>query len=201
MHAAAGRVTNGMVAGLIAELLVLNRLLDRNSSAWKAWLGPTGDRHDFRSDNTSLEVKASLRPGASSVTINGLDQLEIPTGGSLHLLRFVLEQVSDGMLSVSGLARNALSKSDNSDRLNELLAAVGCNNVDSEDWNRYSFSRESESLYEIRPGFPRLVPSMLTGGTAPHGVHEVAYNVDLSIANSFLCDPTILGKIEDRLCA
>ena len=200
MRAAAGRITKGMVAGLIAELLVLNRLLDRTPSAWKAWLGPTGDRHDFRAGNTSLEVKSSLRPGASRLAINSLDQLEIPTGGSLHLLRFVLEPVSNGMLSVSSLARNALSKSDEPDRLNELLAAVGCSNVDAEDWNRYLFRCESEYLYEVRPGFPRLVISMLTGGIAPRGVHEVAYHVDLSVADPFLCDPTILGELEERLC-
>lgn len=200
MQAAARRITKSMVAGLIAELLVLNRLLDRTPSAWKAWLGPTGDRHDFRAGNTSLEVKATLRPGASSVTINSLDQLEIPTGGSLHLLRFVLEPASNGMLSVSSLARNALSKSDNSGRLNRLLAAVGCSNVDAEDWNRYSFRCESESLYEVKPGFPRLVISMLTGGIAPHGVHEVSYHVDLSVADPFLCDPTVMSELEVRLC-
>ena len=200
MRAAAGRITKGMAAGLIAELLVLNRLLDRMPSAWKAWLGPTGNRHDFRTGNTSLEVKSSLRPGASSVTINSLDQLEIPTGGSLHLLRFVLEPASNGLLSVSSLARNALSKSDDPDRLNELLASVGCSNVDAEDWNRYSFRCESESLYEVKPGFPRLVISMLTGGIAPHGVHEVSYHIDLSIADPFLCDSTVLDELEEKLC-
>lgn len=200
MRAAAGRITRSMVAGLIAELLVLNRLLDRTPSAWKAWLGPTGDRHDFRAGNTSLEVKSSLRPGASRVAINSLDQLEIPTGGSLHLLRFVLEPVSNGMLNVSSLARNALSKSDDREKLNELLAAVGCSNVDAEEWNRYSFRCESEALYEVRAGFPRLVLSMLTGGIAPHGVHEVAYYIDLSVAEPFLCDSTVLVKLEQRLC-
>lgn len=200
MRAAAGRITKSMVAGLIAELLVLNRLLDRTPSSWKAWLGPTGDRHDFRTGNTSLEVKSSLRPGASRVTINSLDQLEIPTGGSLHLLRFVLEPSSNGLLSVSSLARNALSKSDDRDRLNELLAAVGCIDVDAEDWNRYSFTCESESLYEVKSGFPRLVISMLTGGLAPHGVHEVSYRIDLSVADPFLCNSTVLGELEEKLC-
>lgn len=197
---AAGRITRGRVAGLIAELQVLNRLLDRTPSAWKAWLGPTGDRHDFRAGGTSLEVKSSLRPSASRVAINSLHQLEIATGGSLHLLRFVLEPVGNGILNVSSLARNALSKSSDPERLSELLAAVGCSNVDGEDWNRYSFRCESEALYEVRPGFPRLVVSMLSGGMAPHGVHDVTYHIDLSVADPFLCDPTVMGKLEKRLC-
>ena len=193
-------IDRGRIAGLIAELLVLNRLLDRSSSAWRAWRGPTGDRHDFRVADTSLEVKAALRPGASIVAINGLEQLEAPTGGTLHLLRIVLEPVSGGVLSVSSLARNAMSKADEPERLGGLLAAVGCSDIDAEGWNRHTFRIEAEHLYEVRPGFPRLTISMLTEGKAPRGVHQVAYQIDLSAADPFLCDPTVLADLEERLC-
>ena len=52
-------IDKARIAGLIAELLVLNRLLDHSSAAWRAWTGPAGQRHDFRAGDTSLEVKAS----------------------------------------------------------------------------------------------------------------------------------------------
>ena len=201
VRAGRAEVDKGRIAGLIAELLVLNRLLDRSSSAWRTWSGPAGQRHDFRAGDTSLEVKASLRPSTSHVTINGLEQLEAPTGGTLHLLRIVLEPVSSGMLSVSSLARNAMSKADEPERLSELLAAVGCSNVDAEDWNQHRFRTESEYLYEIRPGFPRLTISMLADGIAPHGVHEITYQIDLSVAHPFLCDSTVHAALEERLCS
>ncbi len=200
IRAGAARIDKGRIAGLIAELLVLNRLLDRSSSAWRAWSGPAGQRHDFRAGDTSLEVKASLRLGAPYVIINGLQQLEAPTGGTLHLLRFVLEPVSGGMLSVSSLARVAISKADEPERLSELLAAVGCINIDAEDWNRHRFRSESEHLYEIRPGFPRLTNSMLGNGTAPLGVHKISYQIDLSVADPFLCDQAVHAALEERLC-
>ena len=66
VRAGRAEVDKGRIAGLIAELLVLNRLLDRSSSAWRTWSGPAGQRHDFRAGDTSLEVKASLRPSTSS---------------------------------------------------------------------------------------------------------------------------------------
>ena len=116
----------GGVVGLVAELLVLNRLLDRSPSAWKAWQGPEGDRHDFRAGDTSLEVKASLRTGTFGVTINGLDQLEAPAGGTLHLLHLVLEPVTDGILSLASLARSAMSKVPEPAKIETLLAAAGC---------------------------------------------------------------------------
>ena len=200
MRAGSAGIDKRRVAGLIAELLVLNRLLDRSSSAWKAWTGPTGQRHDFMAGSTSLEVKASLRPGTSRVTINGLEQLEAPTDGTLHLLHMVLEPVSSGMLSVSSLARSALSKADEPERVRNLLAAVNCTNVDADEWNGHRFQVESEHLYHIRPRFPRLVFSMLTDGVSPLGVHGVSYQIDLSVAKSFLCEATVYANLEQRLC-
>ncbi len=201
MRAGGTEVSRGKVAGLIAELLVLNRLLDRSPSGWRAWRGPARDRHDFRAGDMSLELKASVRLGASHLTINGLDQLEVPTGGTLHLLRIVIEPVSNGMLSVSGLARGAISKADEPETVRGLLAAVGCSDVDAQEWNQYRFRIDSECLYEIRPDFPRLTTSMLTDGIAPRGVHEVSYKVDLSVAAPFRCEPGVLADLEERLCS
>ena len=200
MRTQATDVGTGRVAGLVAELLVLNRLLDRSPSAWRAWRGPAGDRHDFRVGDTSLEVKASLHSGKSAVTINGLGQLEAPTEGTLYLLRIVLEPVTGGILSLASLARSAMSKADEPPRIETLLAAAGCRNAYAEEWNRHSFRRESEQLYKIRPGFPRLTRTMLKDGLVPHGVHEVTYTIDLSVAEPFLCEATTSRELETRLC-
>ena len=189
------------VAGLVAELLVLNRLLDHSAAAWAAWRGPVGDRHDFRSGDTSLEVKATLRPGQPIITINSLDQLETPSDGTLHLLRLVIEPVNAGQLSVSGLARSAIAKSEDSEGLKSLLASVGCSDVDDERWNRHAFRLESEQLYEVCAGFPRITLAMLTGGTLPRGVDGVTYQIDLSAADRFRCNTAVYDEVEGRLCA
>ena len=200
MRAHADDVSTGRVAGLVAELLVLNRLLDRSPSAWRAWRGPAGDRHDFRVGDTSLEVKASLQSATSGVTINGLGQLDAPTGGTLHLLRLVLEPVTGGILSLANLARSAMSKADEPTRIETLLNAAGCPDAFAEEWNRHSFRRESEHLYEIRPGFPRLTRTMLKDGLVPHGVHDISYTIDLSVAEEFRCQATAYRDLEARLC-
>lgn len=201
LQAEGGAIDTRRVAGLIAELTVLNRLLERSSLGWNAWRGPTGDRHDFRRGDTSLEVKASLRADASTITINGLDQLEVPDTGSLHLLRMVLEPVEGGSHSVSELAAKAISRASEPRRLRALLAAMGCADIDAESWNRHRFRVDSESLYGVRPGFPRLTTSMLTGRVAPHGVHKVAYEVDLFTATAFLCDTAVRADLEKCLCS
>ena len=82
-----------------------------------------------------------------------------------------------------------------------MIVAAGCNDVDAELWNRHRFRAESERLYEIQPGFPRLVTSMLRGGAVPHGIHEVTYKVDLSAAEPFTCERSVMADVEERLCS
>lgn len=171
-----------VVAGFVGELLVLTRLLERNPDAWLAWRGPKGDRHDFRNSNDSLEVKAVMRSGAATLRINGLEQLEAPSGGCLHLLKFVIEPVTGGVLTVSGLAHRALKMASNPVQLRELICAAGCEDIDSARWNRHSFRLDSEVLFRVEDGFPRMTSSMLADGMVSAGVSDVSYLVDLSLA-------------------
>ena len=194
-------VVMSSVIGLVAELLVLNRLLDRSPKAWRAWQGPEGERHDFRNADSSLEVKATTRAGNTVITVNSVEQMEPPSGGSLHLLHLTIEQVAGGLLSISGLGRAALAKADRPDKLQDLLSATGCTNVDSEEWNRASFRQEEERLFQVRDGFPRLVRSMLEGGSLPNGIGQLKYQIDLAAAAAFTCDEQLASDLEEKLVA
>lgn len=193
----ASQTPQSQVAGLIGELLLLNRLLDRDPAAWKCWRGPAGDRHDFASGPHSIEVKVSLSKGRTTVTINGFDQLEGHAGGSLHLLHFELEAAGSGMLSVNALGKAALGKASEPENLQQLLSALGCDDVSDSSWNHIAFRPEHESLYKVTEGFPRLVPSMLAGGASPAGISNVSYSTDLSMAEKFRVDPSEMTKIEE----
>ncbi len=170
------------IAGLVAELIVLNRMLEISNDAWRTWSGPAGDRHDFRARDTSLEVKASLRSGNNLVTINGLEQLEPPDGGTLHLLHIILEPVEGGLLNIASLGAQALAKASNPSELRELLLAVGCGDVHELEWNRYAFRLEFEQLYSVSSDFPRITPSRFIGGEVPPGICDATYQIDLAFA-------------------
>lgn len=198
LRASARDVSLSRVAGLVGELLVLKRLIDRSASAWETWRGPAGARHDFCRGNTAMEVKVTLGRGRTSVSIHGLEQLSEPSGGKLYLQHFELEQVADGLLSVSALGNAVLSASQSPDAVRELLLAVGCADVDDPAWNSASFRSEGEALYEILPGFPRLVSSMLSEG-ATAGLSGVHYNVELAFAADFKVGKDQVSKIEELL--
>lgn len=183
----ADRIDRSRVAGLVAELVVLNRLLDLTPSAWRAWRGPAGDRHDFRVADTSLEVKASLRASSARVTVNGLEQLAAPSGGTLHLAHFTLEPVSGGLLTIAGLGARALAKADDPAGLRDLLVGVGCPSVAADAWNQDAFRIESESHYRVEADFPRIVPSAFKSNKPHPGVDDVTYRIDLTVASSYKC--------------
>ena len=192
-------VSMSTIVGLVGELVFLDRLLDRTPQAWRCWRGPVGDRHDFRSGNSSVEVKSTTRVGDTTVIVNTLEQFEVPTGGNLHLLHLTLEPVVDGLISISKLARSVFAKSDDSDRVKELLVSLGCSDADAEAWNGTSFRLEGETIYEVSDGFPRLVPSMFPGAETPAGVSDVSYKVDLSVATEFAKERSRTVKIEEAL--
>lgn len=189
------------VAGLVGELVVLNRLLEISSTAWRAWTGPAGDRHDFRARATSLEAKASLRAGASVVTINGLEQLEPPAGGTLHLLHMVLEPVEGGLLNIAALGAQAIAKADDPNALRDLLQAAGCDDISDPAWNRYAFRLEGEQLYSVSSGFPRISASVFAGQKVPAGIVDATYQIDLGFAVNCAVPPARLDEVLQELAS
>jgi hypothetical protein len=130
------------------------------------------------------------------VTINGLEQLEPPAGGTLHLLHMVLEPVDGGLMNVSALGGQALAKADEPSGLRELLMGTGCDDVDDQGWNRHSFRLDAEQLYYVSSDFPRIAPSRFSDGKIPAGVVDATYQIDLGFAEG--CGVTV-AKFDELL--
>lgn len=181
----AEEVSLARVVGLVSELVVLNSLLDIDAGAWRAWTGPLGDRHDFRSDSLSLEVKASSRLSNRTVVISSMEQLEPLPGGELLMIYHVLERVPGGELGVLRLARQALNRASEPGQVENRLNRLGCSRIDAPEWNRHSFVLARKKMLRVAGGFPRLVPSMLPAGSVPQGITSVTYEIDLSALGPF----------------
>ena len=65
-----------------------------------------------------------LKSQSTEVTINGIEQLEPPAGGSLHLAHLVLEMVEGGLLTVAALGERALLRADDPAGLRALLDRI-----------------------------------------------------------------------------
>ena len=191
---------SGVIAGLVGELLVLNRLLERSPGAWSAWCGPLGDRHDFRARGHALEVKTTTKVGNTEITVSSIEQLAEPTNGTLHLLHLTVEPTSGGLLTVSALTRGATAKAaGRTDGIFDRLRALGCPDADAPEWNASAFRYEDERLFEVCGGFPRLTPAMLPQRSLPNGVSGVTYRLDLRAAARFRRDKEATTALEKEL--
>lgn len=176
----------GQLMGLVGELSIVKRIVDVEPGAVAAWVGPFGQRHDFRFGEKALEVKTSGRSDAGRLSINGFHQMYPPEGGNLHLAHVRLERADGGALSVSSLCSAILEAGADPALLHSALGEVGCEDPFSTRWNRTSFSFEGIDFYRVESGFPRLSPDEFADGVLPPGVASVSYDIDLSHAREFL---------------
>jgi hypothetical protein len=186
------------VRGLVGELVYLDRLVQLDAAAWELWRGPLkgGERHDFRGKSESVEIKATSRVANTKVRISSIDQLAVPAGGSLHLIKLVLESTVSGALTVEALTTRILSRCANPDEVAARLAAMGCGNHTSPEWNAFAYELEGEEAYQVRGGFPRIVPE-----SVPSGLSGIEYDVDLAAAQAFLLAQEGADQITTRLIA
>jgi hypothetical protein len=170
------------LAGLFGELTVLNRLLAKDPSAHRLWLGPEGHRHDFTGGTTAVEVKATTTSEGRRPRIHGLDQLEVPEGGNLCLAWFRLQRVSGNVAGIAfvDLVEQTLRLCDDEGAVLNLLGVVGYRSTDSDRYHDVRFAISEERWYRVGPGFPGLTGQALVEAGVPVSILDVEYTIDLS---------------------
>ncbi|MFC8760864.1 PD-(D/E)XK motif protein [Streptomyces sp. NPDC057193] len=174
-------LTGEQLAGLFGELTVLCRLLEKDPSAHRLWLGPEGHRHDFSSGSTAVEVKAGAATGRKP-RIHGLDQLDRPSDGSLALVWFRLQRTPSGSLgtSIVELVDRTRLLCDDEGSLLELLSTAGYRPADADCYQGVRFLIDEERWYDVAPGFPGLTTRDLIEAGLSVSVQNVEYTIDLS---------------------
>lgn len=188
------------IQGLTAELLVLLHLVKRNPRAVELWSGPDEHRHDFRGGAHAIEVK-STRRRSGPVTISSIDQLDIPSEGTLELWRIVLDRTTNGPLTIGGLVQEIETVTGPSPILREGLRALRCDDPTADNWNRISFNLGAIEAYRVADGFPRIVAGSFGPPGAPAGITRLSYAVDLTQAKAFELSPDEMDASANRITA
>ncbi|MEU0450197.1 PD-(D/E)XK motif protein [Streptomyces tendae] len=170
------------LAGLFAELLFLEKLVRRDPSAHRLWLGPKKHRHDFSTGGTAVEVKAGTDQTGRRPRIHGLDQLEAPPGGGLFLVWFGLHRVSAPHVGIGflELIEQALEHCDDEGSLYALLAEAGYRPPEASHYRDVRFAVAEERWYRVDGAFPGLTRSALVEAGLPVTALDVEYSIDLS---------------------
>ncbi len=179
----AAGLTPDQVRGMFGELwFLLVWLVPFDRRHVRAWLGPTGTRHDFQWPRLAVESKATSSLRGHIHRISGVEQLEAPEAGALYLfslrlreeasatnsLVMLVDRISDALRPDAGLL----------DRFEELLGRGGYSPAHAERYRTQTFRVVEERLYRVADGFPRITPASFAGGM-PVGVEHVDYEINL----------------------
>lgn len=177
-------VTSERIAGLFAELTVLEWLLDHVIEAVGAWIGPFGESHDFAFGNRHLEVKALPASGERRFRVSGLLQLEEPENGWLHLVGV---RLVPGGETIADIVERIIPRLEagEEEKFAVALDVAGCGLPVGDEWKARGFEPGRPELWTVGEGFPRIVPSTLISGMAPEGVRDIGYTVSLERAGRF----------------
>lgn len=186
-HGGSGFLQPHEIKGLIAELLVLESLLckqDRDAhETVVGWVGPLGADQDFVYSDRAIEVKA-VGPGAESVSISSLEQLDCPV--PMHLVLATLRQATPGEPGAVGL--NGVTT-----RIEGLIASspealsvfkerlLEARYVEHEFYDTVLFEPGVFFRYRVDEAFPKLVSNMV-----PAGVVKATYAVDINSMAEFM---------------
>ncbi|MFE5894217.1 PD-(D/E)XK motif protein [Streptomyces sp. NPDC056462] len=192
----ANRWTTPRLAGLFAELLVLEELLDLDPRTIRTWLGPLGCPQDFRSIHHAIEVKGTVAAEGRVVHIHGADQLEAPAQGTLALawLR-VAQSTGPGARSVPEVLDACRGKIDDLTALETRVAALGLPHEDGGPVTQTRFLATEQRWFEVSGDFPRITPQSFVDTSIPTGVHGLEYRIDLDAISHVTARETVLEHL------
>ncbi|GIE82800.1 hypothetical protein Aph02nite_87500 [Actinoplanes philippinensis] len=168
------------LAGLYGELVVLERLLDRDPTAIGSWVGPTGAPQDFQSHPHAIEVKSTTAATGRLAHVHGVDQLEPPAAGSLALVwtRFAPVAGSGTADGIATIVERCLAKGASSSLLSRL-DQIGLPSLASQELRDVGFELVERRIYNVDRSFPAITPARFEGGSVPAGVRGIEYVIDL----------------------
>lgn len=188
-HGGSGFLQPHEIKGLIAEMLVLELLLrDGQRDIYETvsgWVGPLGADQDFMYADLAIEVKA-VGPGADSISISSLDQLDCTV--AMHLVLATLRPATPGEPGAIGL--NALAArvegmiAESPDALNTFKERLlEARYVEHEFYETVLFEPMSIAAYSISDTFPKLIRDMV-----PTGIVSASYSIEIDSIAEFRSD-------------
>lgn len=173
------------ILGLFAELWFLRYWMIPAvgpDKAMKRWRGPMGARRDFEWTEHAVEVKASTIVNRPAFRISSIDQLDAGSE-TLWLFGLRLREDASSNLNLPDLIGSCVVALENDPDslmlLESMLSSSGYSRIFESEYRQLSLRIVNSTLYQVTNTFPKLIPSMITGGL-PQSISEVRYTVDVS---------------------
>ena len=167
------------IVGLMGEIKLLGYLMTGPaSSAFKNWVGPQGNRHDFEFESSSIEVKTTTARVGNEITIHGLNQLDAYPGKSVYIFKIRLELDPEGISlpqlieEVSQL--NLVPQSE----LMDKLAQVGYRAIQKSMYEKVCFQFTEFQVIPVSESFPKITRESLNLVDFQQRIQDIQYVVN-----------------------
>lgn len=174
--------------GLIGELYFLHAILRGWGKAGiDAWVGPAGERHDFRFGDSEIEVKTTTS-SARKHRVNGADQLEPSPARVLYLLSIQMELagMDAGHTLPERIAATRMLLSDDVQLVNtydSYLKALGYEGSDAALYAQRYQLRSRPTLVPVDAKFPKITRAELKAALSESllpRIADIEYEVDVN---------------------
>jgi hypothetical protein len=182
--------------GLYGELWFLREhllgTLDASTSC-KAWVGPDGAHQDFQFAGCAVEVKVTGTKQPQRLRITSERQLDGAGVLRLFLFHLSIDQVqgsADTLPALVDSVRRSLEGLPGRELFEERLLSAGYSDVHREGYARTGVGIRETNLFEVAPGFPRILERDL-----PAGVGDVQYSVSVSACQPFAVGAAVFRSV------
>lgn len=173
--------------GLYAELEFLYARITQTKkqiAIIEGWKGPRGGPHDYVFGDYAVEIKSISGMQKDVVRITSENQL-VTHLDSLYLQVFFLAEFHDcrkgfSLNQMVDRVRNVIRDGDDRELFNSRLYETGY--MDLKDYDTPCYTITHQRAFEVREGFPRIVPEALTDGLA-----NVSYDLNLNSLEKYVC--------------
>jgi len=167
------------ITGLIAELSTLKKLLLYNKDIFESWHGPESERHDFRRNNISIEVKSTSSKN-KICTVSDVDQLDKPDGVKLYCDYYQFEKDDQG-LSIPDLIKDIKKLGVGDTEFESKLNDLGYDVAESRYYDdpTRKFRILSNYHFIVDDHFPKIIYQSFKENRIPKGTSKLSYRIDL----------------------
>lgn len=179
-----GKITGGILTpeqmrGLYGELYFFKKLLENNihpSIIINAWQAPQAENQDYYFPNDAIEIKTT-KSNTPVISISNEFQLDINGFDHIFLSFYHLNEHpgdSNTLLELINRVRSILeSKQELIDVFDKKIEDLGIGKEVEEEYNQISYNLISERYFEVKEGFPSIVPNMIQ-----ESLSKVSYHID-----------------------
>lgn len=167
------------IVGLVGEIKLLSYLMAGPASgAFKNWVGPQGNRHDFEFESSSIEVKTTTAKVGNEITIHGLNQLDAYPGKSVYIFKIRLELDPEGISLPDLIHEICQLNLITTVELMEKLSQVGYRSNQKSIYEEICFQFTEFQVIPVTASFPRITMESINLIDDQQRIKEIQYVVN-----------------------